>query len=69
MLDKRGNSSQQEREDLMNELLDILIKEQIRKIRCLLADREFIGSQWITYLKGLPFTFFIRIRNNTLSIK
>jgi hypothetical protein len=31
-----------------------------------LADREFIGSQWITYLKKLPFTFFIRIRNNTL---
>lgn len=66
MLDKRGNSSQQERIKLMNELLEILTKEQTKKIRCLLADREFIGKQWITYLKGLPFTFFIRIRNNTL---
>ena len=69
MLDKRGNSSQQEREELMNELLNILTKEQISKIRCLLADREFIGNQWITYLKSLPFTFFIRIRNNTLANK
>jgi len=66
MLDKRGNSSQEERIDLMNELLNILDKEQKNKIRCLLADREFIGTQWITYLKGLPFTFFIRIKNNTL---
>lgn len=66
MLDKRGNSSQQERMDLMDELLEILTEEQTKKIKCLLADREFIGKQWITYLKGLPFTFFIRIRNNTL---
>ena len=66
MLDKRGNSSQQERIDLMNELLKILTDEQTKKIRCLLADREFIGKQWITYLKELSFTFFIRIRNNTL---
>ena len=66
MLDKRGNSSQQERIDLMNELLCNLTDEQKKKIRCLLADREFIGKQWITYLKKMPFTFFIRIRNNTL---
>ena len=66
MLDKRGNSSQQERIDLMNNLLNILTDEQTKKIRCLLADREFIGKQWITYLKGLSFTFFIRIRNNAL---
>ena len=66
MLDKRGNSSQSERIELMQELLDNLTKAQLSQIRCLLADREFIGNQWITYLKGLPFTFFIRIRNNTL---
>lgn len=66
MLDKRGNSSQAERITLMNELLSILTTEQKSKIKCLLADREFIGFEWITYLKALPFTFFIRIRNNTL---
>lgn len=66
MLDKRGNSSQEERIDLMDELLEILTEEQTKKIKCLLADREFIGKQWITYLKDLSFTFFIRIRNNTL---
>lgn len=66
MLDKRGNSLQKERIELMNELLDILTEEQKSKIKCLLADREFIGNEWISYLKKLPFTFFIRIRNNTL---
>lgn len=65
MLDKRGNSSQQERIDLMKSLLDILTEEQTSKIKCLLADREFIGNEWITYLKDLPFNFFIRIRNNS----
>lgn len=66
MLDKRGNSSQEERIELVKELLDILTEKQKSKIKCVLADREFIGQQWITYLKELPFTFFIRIRNNTL---
>ena len=66
MLDKRGNSSQTERIELMDALLNILSIEQKNKIRCILADREFIGLEWITYLKKLPFTFFIRIRNNTL---
>lgn len=69
LLDKRGNSSQKERIELMDQLLEILTKEQTKKIRCLLADREFIGKQWITYLKESPFTFFIRIRNNTLVSK
>jgi Transposase DDE domain. len=49
----------------MQSLLDILTEEQISKIKCLLADREFIGNEWITYLKYLPFNFFIRIRNNS----
>lgn len=66
MLDKRGNSSQEERIELMEELLVILTEDQKSKIRCLLADREFIGKQWIAYLKEQPFTFFIRIKNNTL---
>lgn len=65
MLDKRGNSSQEERIDLMNSLLDILTVEQTGKIKCLLADREFLGNEWITYLKKVPFNFFIRIRNNS----
>ena len=66
LLNKRGNSSSEERIELINDLLKRLTKEQKSKIRCILADREFIGNQWITYLKDLPFTFFIRIRNNTL---
>jgi len=66
LLDKRGNSNQTERIELFTQLLDLLEPSQIKKIQCLLADREFIGKEWITYLKKLPFTFCIRIRNNTL---
>lgn len=66
LLNKRGNSNQIERIELLARLMDLLEPDQIDKIRCLLADREFIGKEWLTYLKTLPFTFFIRIRNNTL---
>ena len=59
LLDKRGNSSQDEREDILSELLDLFSKEQKLKIRCLLADREFIGKEWVRHLKKLPFTFYI----------
>lgn len=69
LLNKRGNSSQKERIGLLEELLSNLNDHQIDKIRCLLADREFIGHQWIAYLKELPFTFFIRIKKNALVAK
>lgn len=65
LLDKRGNSSQTERIELIDSLLAILTTEQKDKIRCLLADREFIGEQWLTYLKKKKISFFIRIRCNT----
>ena len=45
MLDKRGNSSQHERIELIDALLNILTIDQKRKIRCILADREFIGNE------------------------
>lgn len=66
LLDKRGNSSQDEREDILSELLNLFSKKQKSKIRCLLADREFIGKEWIRHLKKLPFTFYIRVKKNTL---
>lgn len=65
LLDKRGNSNQEERIDLMNDLLANLDQQQQQQIRCLLADREFIGDEWISYLKKLWFTFFIRVKSNT----
>lgn len=69
LLDKRGNSSQDERINLFKSLLSLLEKDQVDKIRCLLADREFIGKQWIKYLKNQPFHFFIRIKKNALISK
>jgi len=69
LLDKRGNSSQKERESIISELMELLDTEQKSRIRCLLADREFIGNEWIGYLKKLPFAFYIRVKKNTLISK
>jgi len=66
LLDKKGNSNTRERIELVNELLEQLCTEQKAQIKCLLADREFIGKEWISYLKEQPFTFIIRIKANTL---
>ena len=61
MLDKRGNSNTLERVELLNRFIDLFGKTSIK---CLLADREFIGADWITYLKKEQIHFYIRIRNN-----
>ncbi|CAN2042313.1 hypothetical protein GMMP15_750011 [Candidatus Magnetomoraceae bacterium gMMP-15] len=47
----------------MNRFLKIFPKKWIR---CLTADRDFIGHEWISYLKTNNIPFRIRIRNNTL---
>lgn len=51
MLIKRGNSNEEERENLLSKFLKCLSKSQKKQIKCLVADREFIGYQWISYLK------------------
>jgi hypothetical protein len=47
LLDKKGNSSTDERKKLIEKILKILPKERIEII---LADREFIGEEWLKYL-------------------
>ena len=47
MLDKNGSSSTKERIDLLNKFIEIF---GTNKIDCLLADREFIGTEWFNYL-------------------
>lgn len=64
LLDKRGNSNQQERILLLERLLSYLHPSQQERIRYLLMDREFIGYHWIEYLKHKPFSFIIRIRKD-----
>lgn len=61
MLDKRGNSDTQERIDMINRYIRLFGKDTID---CLLADREFVGCQWIKYLNDNHIRYHIRIREN-----
>ena len=66
LLDKQGNSNHVERKALLNLLLSHLNKDQVKQIKTIVGDREFIGYEWISYLKTLPFNFVIRIKKNSL---
>lgn len=61
-LPKRGNSNTSERIELMTRFLRVFGSS---KIKCLTADREFIGREWIRWLKANHIPFRIRIRRNT----
>lgn len=61
MLDKRGNSNTAERIELIQKFIDWFGKHQID---CLLADREFIGQDWLNFLNSNKIKYHIRIRNN-----
>ncbi len=61
MLAKRGNSNCQERIDLVNRFIKLFGKSCID---CILADREFVGEDWINYLNNNNIRYYIRIRNN-----
>ena len=61
MLAKRGNSNQQERTDLINRYIGLFGVQSIENI---LADREFIGDQWIADLIALKVRFYFRIKEN-----
>lgn len=61
MLDKRGNSHTTERIALMRDFIDWFGKDCIDS---LLADREFVGKQWLGFLNENGIRYHIRIRNN-----
>ena len=61
-LNKRGNSNTSERKELLSRFIECFDKE---RVACLTADREFIGHEWVSYLKEEGISFRIRIRNNT----
>ena len=61
MLDKRGNSHVQERIHLVNQYIDWFGKDTID---CILADREFVGGNWLEFLNTQNLRYYIRIRNN-----
>ena len=45
----------------MEIFLDLFGKEQIA---CLLADREFVGREWLRYLRKKEINFHLRVREN-----
>lgn len=58
---RAGNSSTQQRIDIMNRYDKLF---GIKTIDCLLADREFVGEQWLAYLNLNAIAYHIRIRDN-----
>lgn len=61
MLQKRGNSNSQERINLIERYINLF---SIDTIDCIVADREFVGKQWLEYLNHNNLRYYIRIRNN-----
>lgn len=61
MMPKFGNSSTGERIKLMQRYIDLF---GIDSIDCLLADREFVGDNWLGYLNKNRIRYHIRIREN-----
>ena len=66
MLDKRGNSNQDERKRLIMRYIRLF---GLSTIECIIADREFIGQEWIGFLSTYPIKFYIRIRENLTLIQ
>lgn len=58
---KRGNSSQSERQELLAQYLELFGVEHIDSLS---ADREFIGQEWIAFLASHKIPFYIRLRKN-----
>ncbi len=63
MLEKRGNSNQEERIDLLSKFVSIF---GINRIKCVIGDREFIGEKWYNYLLASNIDFYIRIHKSHL---
>lgn len=60
MLDKKGNSDTEERLDLLDRFLTIFPEVNLAYLT---ADRELVGSEWLSYLliePAVPFRFRIR---------
>ena len=64
-LDKRGNSNFEERKKLVQRFIGLWEKlgKSIKKM-VLVADREFIGPQWLNYLHQEGIYFVFRLRDN-----
>ena len=61
LLNKRGNSNYRERIALLNRFIKQFSQHRILGI---LADREFIGTEWFNYLTKNNIPFIFRIKKN-----
>ena len=66
LLNKRGNSATRERIALMKRFIHQFGKTHLI---ALLADREFIGSDWFAWLKHEGIDFHVRIKKNALLLR
>jgi len=63
VLNLEGNSCAKDRIDLLKRVVERL---GIDKIEALLADREFVGTQWFHFLIEQKIPFIIRIKQNSV---
>lgn len=59
LLDKKGNSNQNERICLLRSLTQVL---EVWRIKVFIADREFVGKDWLFYLKKQGIKRCIRLK-------
>lgn len=62
LLPKRGNSNYKERIDIMQRFIRLFGRGSIK---CLVADREFVGHEWFKWLNDNAVRYHIRIRDNS----
>ena len=61
LLEKKGNTNVLEKKDLLEDYINLF---GIENINYLIADREFIGKEWFSWLNDLKIKFLIRIKSN-----
>jgi len=61
LLPKRGNSNCRERINIMERFIRLFGCDSIK---CLVADREFVGNEWFKWLNDNTIQYHIRIRDN-----
>jgi Transposase DDE domain len=62
---KQGNSSYMDRIELMEEFISLLGRT---RIRCVLGDREFVGKQWVIWLRKMRIPFVMRLPEKATNI-
>lgn len=61
LLPKRVNSNFKERINIMERFIRLFGRDSIK---CLVADREFVGNEWFKWLNDNAIQYHIRIRDN-----